>query len=186
MRICIVSHILSLTDGQGRVNYQTAARLADWGHDVVLVAAVLDRPLSDHPNVTWARAAMPRRLPTALLKEQVFACSAAWALRREIQRGGPFDVIQMNGCAAYLKADVNVANFVHADWMKSPHHTASVRGGAYGLYHRAYTKLNSLWERRAFHSAAAVVGVSDLLTRSLIDDVQVDPSRVRTIVPGVD
>jgi glycosyltransferase involved in cell wall biosynthesis len=153
---------------------------------VTLVSAELSSPLSDHANVSWFRAAVPRRLPTALLREQVFAIRARRAVQQAVRRHGPFDIVHSNGCAAYVRADVNIANFVHADWMKSPHHTARARGGAYGLYHRAYTWLNAAWERRAFHCAAAVVGVSELLTRSLIDDVHVPPSRVCTIVPGVD
>ncbi len=183
MRICIVTHRLSLDDGQGRVNYEIARYLAGWGHAVTLVATAVDERLAAAAGVQWRRVKVPSRLPTAALRYQAFAHGAAAALRPDREL---FDIVQLNGGITFGASDVNVANFVHSGWLRSPFHPWRQSVSLNSVYQRLLTGFNARWERSAFARAEVVVAVSNLVRESLIADARVRPDRISVIPPGVD
>lgn len=183
LRVCIVTHVFSRTDGQGRVNLEVARHLAERGHTLIGVASEMDAQLREHPNVTWIPVPAARRIPTALLRYQDFAIRSARAVRRVRDR---VDVVQLNGAISYAHGDVNACHFVHSSWLRSPYHVSSHSGGLYGAYQRTNTWLNAGWERRAYGSADAVVAVSDVVQRDLVADVGVPGARITVIPNGVD
>ena len=185
MRLCVVTHHLTRTDGQGRINAEVVATLAAARAATVdVVASVVDPEIAALPGVTWHRVAPPDRLPTALLRQQWFG----WAARRAVLRlpNRP-DVLQLNGGIVHgLACDVNVANFVHADWLRSPFHPAADWTSAGATYQRAFTQLNVGWERRAFARARRVVALSDTVRNALAGPVGIAPAKIVVIHPGVD
>jgi glycosyltransferase involved in cell wall biosynthesis len=183
MKICIVTHKLLLTDGQGRINYEVARHLAADGHSITLVATEVDPVLAAVPNIEWRPVRIPRAVPTALLKQQIFA-AGAWAALSPDHHS--FDIVQLNGAITYLPADVNIAMFVHSNWAKSAYHPGAVQKGSYGAYQRLYTALNAAWERRAFRAATRVVALSPPVSQSLQQDVGLQAGQIKTIEPGVD
>src|SRR5258708_7851005 len=183
MRYCFITHTLVLTDGQGRINYEIAARLVRQGHRVTVVSSIIDPEFAAHPNVTWREIVVPDRLPTALLKYQAFSAGARRAIKSDPEG---FDLVLSNGCITNYPADVNIAMFVHSNWIKSPYHTNFRRDGIYGSYQRLFTRLHAAGERREFRRAARVVALSGMVRDSLLADVGLDPERVQVIEPGVD
>lgn len=183
MNICIVTHVLRLTDGQGRVNYETARYLARQGHSVTLVSSTIDPVLAAEPNITWLEVSVPDWLALDLFRYQVFALGAYRTLNR---RKSEFDIIHLNGAITFIAADVNASHFVHSDWLKSPYHTARVTKGLYALYQRCVTILNACWERKAYKAALCVVAVSDKVRNSLIKQADVTASKIEVIYNGVD
>lgn len=185
MRLCVVTHHLTRNDGQGRINAEVVATLAAAGAATVdVVASVVDPAIAALPGVTWHRVAPPDRLPTALLRQQWFGAAARRAVLRLPVRP---DILQLNGGIVHgLACDVNVANFVHADWLRSPFHPPAEWASAGAAYQRAFTHLNVGWERRAFARARRVVALSDTVREALVNHVGVDPAKVVVIHPGVD
>lgn len=185
LRVCIVTHTLVRTDGQGRINYEAARYLASQGHDVQLVSTTIAPDLRDADHVTWHEVPVPDRLPTNLLKYQVFATRSE-AILRKLQREAPIDIVQLNGCITNYPADVNVAMFVHSNWIRSRFHSTVRRDGARAAYHQLFTRLNAAWEKRSFRTARRCVALSGIVRQSLIEDVNVHPELIEVIEPGVD
>jgi glycosyltransferase involved in cell wall biosynthesis len=182
MRICIVTHTLVTTDGQGRINYEIVRHLARNGHTFVLVSTVIDPALSALPGVAWHHVPLPGRLPTALLKYAVFARRA----RKVVDANGPYDILQVNGDIVAGDSDVNVAMFVHSNWIKSPFHTNFSTGGLRGLYQQLFTKLHARAERKAFARTRCAVALSGLVKESLVADLGLPAEKIEVIMPGVD
>jgi len=179
----MVTHTFSRTDGQGRVNLEVARHLAEAGHEVTLISTAVDPPLAALPGVAWRAVPIPSWLRGALFRYQVFALGARRAIRRE---PSGFDIVHLNGFIAYHPADVNASHFVHADWLKSPHHVSRVARGADAAYQWSVTVLNVGWERRAYRVARRVVAVSEAVRDSLADDVGIDTAKIEVIPNGVD
>jgi glycosyltransferase involved in cell wall biosynthesis len=178
-----VTHKLVRSDGQGRVNAEVVAGLASAGHRVVVVCSEIDAELAASPGVDWHRVVVPDWLPTTLLRYQVFG----FRVGRLLRRLPAADVLQLNGAIAHgTVGGVNVANFVHAHWARSPHHPARGRWGPAPVYRWLFTWLNAAWERRAFHRAERVVAVSEQVRDALVRYVGIDPERIDVIPPGVD
>jgi glycosyltransferase involved in cell wall biosynthesis len=183
MNVCVVTHKLIRTDGQGRVNAEVVAAMARAGHRVDVIATEMGPEFLEQRNVTWHPVPVPRWLPSKLLKYQVFALRAALVLRglRDI------DIVQLNGAIVYGgRGGVNVANFVHSDWIASAYHPSRTAGWAKRLYQWLFSWLNARWERRAFRRAQRVVAVSDQVRHALVNCTGIDPASIEVITPGVD
>jgi glycosyltransferase involved in cell wall biosynthesis len=180
MRIAIVTPVMTQQDGQGRVNLELARCLLARGHSLVLVTAAVDAGLLGDAQVRWVR--MPGAwLPTFLLREQAFAIASVPVLAR---LRGRLDTIVVNGFVTWWRSDVNLVHFVHAAWLKSashPRHGGSLRG----LYRWLYTRLNVALERNSFDRAHALVAVSELVRRQLID-CGMPPGKIHVVPNGVD
>ena len=182
-KLCIVTHKLVRTDGQGRINAEVATALAAAGQSVYLWATEVAPELAGAPTVVWHRVAVPAWLPSNLARYQLFALKTWWKLRRL----PPTDLVQLNGAITYgTPGGVNVSNFVHADWLASPHHPWRSGRGLNAWYQYVFTRLNAGWERRAYRRADRVVALSDQVRDALVRYVGLSPSAIRVIMPGVD
>jgi glycosyltransferase involved in cell wall biosynthesis len=181
MRICIVTHTLVTTDGQGRINYEIVRHLSKKGHTFVLVSTLIDPALTQLPGVTWHPVPLPK-LPTALLKYSVFGRRA----RKVVDAHRPYDIFQTNGDIVPGDSDVNIAMFVHSNWIKSPYHANWKTGGIKGLYHQLFTRLHARLERKAFGRTRRAVALSAVVKQSLSTDVGLPAGKIDVIMPGVD
>ena len=184
MRIWIVTHLFSLTDGQGHVNYEIAQYLAEQGHQVCLVATDTATELMSHPNIQFFKVNMPDWLSISLLSNQLFA----WRVRQVLcQHVKPLDIVHLNGSIAYYPADVNASHFVHTSWLKSDYHPFRLKSfSPLSWYQQLYSSVNAVWERRAYSVARYSVAVSDFVEQSLIKDCGISPDKVQVIWNGVD
>ncbi|MEM1011063.1 MAG: glycosyltransferase family 4 protein [Planctomycetota bacterium] len=175
MRVLIVNHVFSETDGQGRVNLRVAQHLVGRGHEVTLVGDAVPEAFAADPNVTWLPT-RPPPLPTAAARSLVFSQQVE---RVVTSLRGSYDLLHLNGAQAPgVKADVNACHFAHGPWLRSPHHPRHAIGGARGLYQSLWTRANVRRERRAYHDAGTVVAVSDLVRNQLVNDIGVDPAKI--------
>ena len=181
-RICLVTHLVTRLDGQGRVNYELAKYLARRGHAVTLVTSALDADLLQEPGVSWIRIPMPKRIP-ALLRWGLFAITARYKLNAKSLR--QFDIVHLNGAITPVPAHVNTSHFVHAGWERAAPRGAR-RARWTTLYQRFITRVATLSERRAYHAAGRVVAVSELVRQSLSVDVGVPDASIELIHTGVD
>jgi glycosyltransferase involved in cell wall biosynthesis len=181
MRLALVTQKVVRGDGQGRVNFEVARAAARRGWQVTLLTSAVEPELRGLSNVEWIEVPWQTRT-TALVAEFRFAWQSGRWLKRNRAR---FDLVQVNGFNTLAPGDVNAAHFVHGTWLRSPVHTARLRGGAYGAYHRLYTGLNACLERWAYGQARAVVAVSERVRRDLIG-IGVPADRIRVIWNGVD
>ncbi|GAB4133484.1 MAG: glycosyltransferase family 4 protein [Cyanobacteria bacterium J069] len=186
MKLCIVTHRVSLGDGQGRVNYAVVRHAIGAGHQVTLLASEVAPDLLHHPLVSWINLPVDG-LPTELLRNLVFS----WRSGRWLQKhAAEFDLIKLNGAITNFPADVNAVHFVHSDWLRFAKRSlrespASNTPGLRGLYQRCYTLLNAHWERQAFGRSQVLVAVSHAMRQSLID-LGVPAAKIRVIANGVD
>ena len=183
MKIAIVTHELSLTDGQGCVNYQISNYLANKGYQVTLIASRIDEELKHHQNITTHIVKLPGWLKGALFQNQFFAWKALHLLK---QHCFDADIIHLNGSITYYPSDVNTAHFVHSDWIQSPFHPRRSRQGLNRYYQHLYTAINSAWEKQAYRQAQAVVAVSDIVKQSLIETCKTPAEQISVIPNGVD
>jgi glycosyltransferase involved in cell wall biosynthesis len=181
MHIALVTHKIVKGDGQGRVNYEIAQAALEAGHTLSLIASEISPHLSSYESVE--SVVLPvAQYPTELIRNQVFA----WRSARWIQQHrATLDALVSNGAITWPSVDVNVAHFVHSAWIDSPVHTSQIHRGPYGWYQWFYTKLNAVWERRAFDVATRVVAVSSQVQQELVA-IGVAPSKTVTIPNGVD
>ena len=181
MNVALVTHKLGKGDGQGRVNYEIARAALAAGHEVWLVASEIAPELAAH------RCAHPVRLgagplPSALLRNQVFAARAAlWLARRR----HTLDVVHVNGFSAWGRSDINTAHFVHAAWLRSPYHPWRLRTDWRGFYQWLYTWCGTFLEASSYRRARLIVAVSSQVEREL-EVSGVDAKRMRVIANGVD
>ena len=180
-RLCIVTHVCRRNDGQGRVNYEVAKAALAAGWKVTLIASEAAPDIADDLKMVWIKVPASR-MPSALLKYQIFAWKTARWLRRH---GGEFDIVHANGFITWYKADVNTAHFVHAGWWRSGYFPYRWLGSPYQAYQSLYTRLNASLEKRAFQQARAVVAVSGKIASEL-SAIGVSPSKIGVIANGVD
>lgn len=181
-RVCLVTHVVTRSDGQGRVNLELTRFLVRRGYAVTLVASEVDPAILALPGVAWIRIAVPARWP-ALLRWTIFAVRVRWRIDAAARRS--FDVVHLNGAITPLAAHVNTSHFVHAAWRRAAvpvdRHAAWQRS-----YQRLVTAISSVTERHAYRHALRVVAVSEVVRYSLAHDVGVPPARVDVIHTGVD
>jgi glycosyltransferase involved in cell wall biosynthesis len=180
-RLCIITHVCRKNDGQGRVNYEIAKAALAAGWKLTLIASEAAHDLVSNPNLVWIKVPASR-MPSALLKYQVFAWKTGRWLRRH---GSEFDIVHANGFITWYKADVNTAHFVHAGWLHSGYFPYRWRGSPYQAYQSLYTGLNAWLEKRAFRQARAVVAVSGKIAAEL-QTIGILRSKIEVIANGVD
>ncbi len=167
-------------DGQGRVNYELALALRRAGHDVELIAAHV-APEVLEAGITWEP--VTHRVNAVDLVR-------GWDFSRRVDALWPtlaprYDATLACGFVTRRPHTVNAVHFVHGTWLKSPYHTSRVRRDLRGAYHRLYSISNARWERQTFSRAGAVVAVSEMVRRELIE-IGVPEEKLSVIVNGVD
>ena len=180
-RLCLVTHRCRKNDGQGRVNYEIALAAVEAGWHVTFLGTELADNLANHPNVRWIKV-QSSKLPSGLLKYQVFALKTARVLQR---RRGEFDVIHADGFITWGATDINVAHFVHSGWLNCGYFPGGWFQSVHSFYQRLFTHLNSALERIAFRQASLVVALSDRIAEELIS-IGVEPKRISIIPNGTD
>jgi glycosyltransferase involved in cell wall biosynthesis len=182
MRICFVTHMVKKGDGQGRVNYEVILEALKQGHKIVIISAELSEELQEHDQVEWIKINL-RKIPTALLRYQLFAILSAvwiWMNKRELE------LIVVNGFITYARSDINCIHFVHSAWVKSKYHPYREQKNIKGIYQLIYNSLNAVLERHALKRTNQVIAVSEQVKQELVQDAGVDYQRISVISNGVD
>lgn len=190
MKLCIVTHSVIKGDGQGRVNYEVTQEALERGHQVTLVASRIAPELQENDRVNWVPV-LVKGLPSELLRNLLFAWkSSNWLQKNRSQ----LDLVKANGAITWAKGEVNAVHFVHSSWLKfatkknegsSNKKLVNPRQIFYNFYQWFYTALNSLWEKKAFQEAQAVVAVSNKVGEDLLE-IGVPAESIRVIANGVD
>ena len=189
MKLCIVTHKVTLGDGQGRVNYEVAWEAIRRGHHVTLLASSVDPELQQHSQVNWIFIPV-KGYPIDLFREMAFSVqSGLWLLKHQRE----FDLIKLNGAITWARGDVNAVHFVHSSWLRfsypdgtrSPVNSSQQRRSLRSTYQWFYTALNARWEKKAFSQAKVVVAVSEKVAKELIE-IGIPPECIRVILNGVD
>jgi glycosyltransferase involved in cell wall biosynthesis len=182
MHVVLITHELSRTDGQGRVNLHLAHYLLARGHTVHAIARHVDPALRDLAGFSMTRVPVPRR--PYLLEAPLFMLFAGLALRRT-----PRAAIRVNnGTASLARAQVNYCHYCHAAFR----HVS--RGAAHGLvgrlrhgYQRACTTVNALAERYVYRRRSeTIIAISTRIRDELVQAAGVDPGRIQVVRNGVD
>jgi len=182
MKICFVTHAVKKGDGQGRVNYEVIVEALHQGHEIVIISSELSDELQNHERVEWIRMNL-RRIPTALLRYQLFAwLSACWIWMNQRK----LDLVVVNGFITYARSDINCIHFVHSAWVKSKYHPYQEQKNARAMYQWLYNSVNALLERHALKRTKQIVAVSEQVKQELIQDARVNPYKVSVISNGVD
>ena len=74
---------------------------------------------------------------------------------------------------------------MHTSWLRSPFYPFRSSLKPYALYQRAFTVLNSRWEKETVRRAKHIVAVSEAVARDIVD-LGVPPEKVQLIPNGVD
>lgn len=175
MKVTLVTHNVLSGDGQGRVNSEIVRFVLRKGAQVRIISHRIDADLKEL-GAEWEP--IPLHLTRLnLLKVPEFALKVTRRLR-------PGETIHGSGYTLNRPHQVNTCHFVHHSWLRSPVHVSRVNRGPYGAYQGLYTRLNSLWERRAYRQAQVIVAVSSLVRQQLLD-AGVSADRIRVIHNGV-
>lgn len=182
MKIALVTHLVVIGDGQGRVNYELARHLHEHGAEVTLIAYEVAPDLVERgirwlpiePGVGTDLAVLPR----------------VWHFQRRANQmldriGHEFDAII--GCGATLSRPhtLNAVHFVHGTWLRSPFHASKVRSGPNAWYQWLFSSVNARWELESFENAERIVAVSEMVRDELIT-IGVPKKKIDVVINGVD
>jgi glycosyltransferase involved in cell wall biosynthesis len=181
MNCCIVAHDVARNEGQGRINYEIARHLLACGDRVEIVADKVAPDLIGDGAARFTPVAVPWKKPN-LLKVRAFVPRADAYVRAHRHR---FDVVFANGYVLTEPHDVNLCQFVHGRWIRSPVHVSRVRGGPYAWYQYQYSYWNSRWEKRSYAAARVTVAPSNKIRQELLA-IGLPAERVSVIYNGVD
>lgn len=182
MKLCFVTHTVKKGDGQGRVNYEIINEAIKQGHEIVVISTELSEELRNHIQIKWIQINV-RKIPTALLRYQLFALfSAIWIWTKQKE----WDLIIVNGFITYARSDINCIHFVHSAWVKSKYHPIRDKLSLRSVYQYLYNWVNSYLERFAFRNTGEIIAVSEQVKRELIDHSAVNSNRISVITNGVD
>lgn len=182
LNICLVTHILSKGNGQGRVNYEIVKSAINSGHRVTVIASYVASELAQHPSVSVVEISV-KRYPTELLRNLIFATMSYLWLRNNSRQ---FDIIHVNGFITWFSADINTSHFVHSSWLRSPVHTRHIRKDLYGFYQGVYTRLNARLERYAYRKKSKRVVAVSRSVREQLEEISVPGSKLSVVINGVD
>ncbi len=181
LRLALVAHRIERNDGQGRVNYELARAALAVGMQVTLLAAYCAEEIASHPNAHFVRLGRESR-PTQLWRNLAFAHEATKWLQKNRD---PFHVLQANGFVTWEPCDIVAMHFVHSSWMRNPFYPFRGSVRPYALYQRAFTALNSRWEKQILRSARYVTAVSAAVAQD-VQALGVPKERIEIIANGVD
>jgi glycosyltransferase involved in cell wall biosynthesis len=180
MKIQFIAHNFVRGNGQGRINYEIVRYALRNGHEVELIAdRVVPELLED--GAKWTHVEQRPHRPN-LLGVRVFARSANRVVK---ERAGEADVVVGAGYTLCAPHDVNLCQFVHGAWIKSPAHVSRFHRGPYGWYQYLYSHFNAGWERRTYGNARIVVAPSEKI-RLELQSVGVPDKNIRVVYNGVD
>lgn len=180
MNITIVAHKLARGDGQGRINYEIAKYAIAQGHRLTLLSTKVEQDLVS-AGATWIPIVSPIRKPE-LINTVYFARKADQHLK---QLAPQMDVLVGNGFTLRHPHHVNLCQFVHGAWIKSPVHVSKVTRGLYSWYQWTYSRANTRWEKQSYAAAKFVVPPSEKIRQELLS-IGVPDEKIRLIYNGID
>jgi glycosyltransferase involved in cell wall biosynthesis len=180
VRILFVAHNFVRGNGQGRIQAEIVRHALAEGHSVTLLANRVDREWIDL-GATWHRARMVPERPN-LVGVRMFASTVDRIVERERDN---FDVVVGGGFTLRRRHEVNLCQFVHGAWIKSPVHVAKLCRGPYAWYQWLYSRTNAIWEKQAYAMAGIVVAPSNKIRDELVG-IGVPPERIAVVYNGVD
>ncbi len=180
MRLAIVAHDLIRGDGQGRINYEIAAHALRKGHQLTLLADRVEPDLVKMGAV-WREIHPPMKKP-AIIDVRLFVRAADRILANIASQT---DVVVGNGYTLTHPHHVNLCQFVHGAWIKSPVHVSKLTHGPYAWYQWVYSRTNSRWEKQSYGASQWVVPPSEKIRKELVS-IGVADEKIRVIYNGVD
>ena len=181
LRLALVVIGNERNDGQGRVNYEVARAALESGMEVTLLSARCSEDLRSHPNARFIQLGNESR-PTQLWRNLAFAKDVTKWLR---DHRDSVDLVQATGFNTWEPCDIVAIHFVHTSWLKNPFYPFKKSLRRYALYQRAYTLLNTRWEKLAVRSARKVIAVSDIVAHD-VQELGVPAEKIEVIFNGVD
>lgn len=181
IRIAIVARGVRKYDGVGSINLEVAREAVRRGNTVTVIAADIDPELRAQPGVTYVHVPVAR-VPTDLLRIVIFsAMSWLWLARHR----SAIDLVIGSGFATFARVDLNIVQFVFAQWIRSP----DVEGGRIddirSLYHWIFSRSLVFFENAAFRNSRVLVACSAGVRDELIGRVGIDPNAIVVVPNGV-
>ena len=162
--------------GMDKANLALAEYLIDTGTPVHVVCHSVDPDLSRHRLVTVHQVQRPAG--SFLLGEPLLDLAGRKVARRVIAQW-PRAVVVVNG-GNCIWPDVNWVHYVHHAWKPDTH-----TGPAWFRAKAAASDwLQRRRERRAIQKARLLITNSNLTSRHLVEHLDADPSRIRTVYLG--
>jgi glycosyltransferase involved in cell wall biosynthesis len=181
MRLCVVTPNVIKGDGQGRANYELVREAVSRGHQVALVATSVDEMLAQSPRIEVVRI-----LPRLARGQLLFDIGARYLADKWLEDNRRrFDLMLVNGSAASVAVDVNIAQFTHYGWWRTPHHIWRKEKTLYSFYQLLRTTTERYAECRAFQNSRWHVAVSNRIKQELIE-LGVNDDSIAVIYNGAD
>jgi glycosyltransferase involved in cell wall biosynthesis len=181
VRIALVAQNVVYGDGQGRINLEIARWALNAGAKVTLVAVEVDARILC-AGAAWERIEVRRKPIFARVAQ--FPSRANRVIDR-LRAGYEIDCVIANGYTLTRPHDVNLSQFVHTAWLRSPVHSSATRGLVNRAYQSFYTRYNAFHEKRSFRLAKTIVAPSQT-TAAELAALGIEPGKVRVIPNGVD
>jgi glycosyltransferase involved in cell wall biosynthesis len=172
----IVASDFVKTGGMDRANYALAEYIARQGNNLHLVSYRVDNELVEIPKVSVSD--VPKPLNAHFLGAPLLGTKAL-AVADRLSKVGRLRVIVNGGNCPW--ADVNWVHYVHAAY-RSDNHSSVTSQLKKQLNHQIALRT----EKIALQKAKLVIANSIVTQNHLIDLLQLDPSKVKTIYLGTD
>jgi len=181
IRIAIVARGVRKYDGVGSINLEVAREAVRRGNAVTVIATEIDPELHAQPGVTYVHVPVAR-VPTDLLRIVAFsALSWFWLARHR----GAIDTVIGSGFATFARVDLNIVQFVFAQWIRSPDVTRGRIDGIRSLYHWVFSRSLVFFENAAFRASRVLVACSAGVRDELIGRIGIDPNAIVVVPNGV-
>jgi glycosyltransferase involved in cell wall biosynthesis len=168
-------------DGQGRINLEIARWALNAGAQVRLVSVEVDPRILD-AGAVWDRIEVRRKPIFARVAQ--FPAKANRVID-QLRAENQIDCVIANGYTLTRPHDLNLSQFVHSAWLRSPVHGSATRGVVNRGYQSFYTRYNAFQEKRSFGLAKTIVTPSRQ-TAGELAALGIEPSKVKVIPNGVD
>ncbi len=177
--ITFVSGKITRGDGQGRVNYELAKSAIEHGYHVNIITTEADQDLID----CGANFIKVKKIG---LPDLLFGSYFAFCANHLIDTLNSPGIIIANGYSTTRKHQINIAHFVHHDWLNSKYYLPKLNlFRPKTWYYNLYTRANCWWEKISFSRASTIVAVSDMIKEQLVVS-GINQDKITTIFNGVD
>ena len=181
MRIAFVTRGVRKYDGVGSIHLEVAREAVRRGNAVTVIATDIDPELQAQRGVTYVHVPVAR-IPTDLLR--IFAFSALswlWLARHR----GAIDLVIGSGFGTFSRVDINIVQFVFAQWIHSPDVKHGRIDDIRSLYHWIFSRSLVFFENAAFRASRVLVACSAGVRDELIGRVGIDPNAIVVVPNGV-
>lgn len=181
MRIAFVTRGVRKHDGVGSIHLEVAREAVRRGHAVTVIATDIDPELRAQGGVTYVHVPVAR-VPTDLLRIAAFSVvSGLWLARHR----GVIDLVIGSGFGTLSRVDLNIVQFVFAQWIHSPDVKRARIDNVRSLYHWVFSRSLVFFENAAFRASRVLVACSAGVRDELIGRVGIDPNDIVVVTNGV-